>query len=69
MPNVRITRQTVALKRNVRPGDELELSEADARLLINAGKAVLVSPQDKSLNASGYQTRAAVTRKTLKVKS
>lgn len=40
MIRVRITRQTVALKRNVRVGEVLDLPDADARQLLGSGKAV-----------------------------
>jgi hypothetical protein len=41
MPTIRITRQTVAQRRNVRVGDVLDVSEAEARQLIGARKAEL----------------------------
>ncbi|MFA5941421.1 MAG: hypothetical protein WC809_18870 [Sinimarinibacterium sp.] len=36
---IRITRQTVAQKRNVRPGDVVDVPEGEARLLIGGAKA------------------------------
>ena len=41
MPTIRITRQTVAQRRNVRLGEVLDVSEAEARQLIGARKAEL----------------------------
>lgn len=41
MQKVRITRQTVAQRQNVRPGDVLELADSEARVLVSAGKAVM----------------------------
>jgi hypothetical protein len=41
MPTIRITRQTVAQRRNVRAGDVLDVSDAEARQLIGARKAEL----------------------------
>lgn len=43
MASVRITRQTVANRANVRVGDVVEVSERDANVLGGSGKAVRVA--------------------------
>ena len=49
---VKIIRATIAQKRQVFPGEELDVSKAEAATLIGAGKAV-------GLKESGVETTAA----------
>lgn len=52
MPAVRITANTVVNRRNVRAGEVVMCSEADARLLIRIGKAESAAGEGGSATAA-----------------
>lgn len=62
MIRVRITRQTVALKRNVRVGEVLDLPDADARQLLGSGKAVKAEAATQQAPAGAAKPPKRATR-------
>jgi hypothetical protein len=63
MPQVLITRQTVAQRKQVRPGAVLEVGHSEARTLISAGKGQIYTgkgnePRARTRRASQSKNRS-----------
>jgi hypothetical protein len=63
MPTIRITRQTVAQRRNVRVGDVFDVTEAEARQLIGSKKAELATGATPQAATAAKQPKHNQTRK------
>lgn len=66
---VRIVRATIALKRQVYPGEILDVSKVEGTQLISAGKAVVVSDAPVETTSAPVETAEAAVMPQAKPKS